>query len=229
MIRDFNQYIKLLRKLLPRGRAWNPDGVVFSQVLAGKAVELARVDTRIDDLMRERDTRYTVELLPEQEAEYGIALITGGFNSAAFSNGFAAPATNAERQLALNTKLRKLGALTKAYYIALAATLGYTVTIDQYTPFWSGLGVSGQACGDQTNIFYWRVNVYTSPYKPVIGYNDLIALLTPLRPAHTIILWSLVGPAFSNGFSNGFNSLPAGVPNSPFSLGFNMGFGGGSK
>src|SRR4030042_558420 len=144
MARDFNSYLRLLKSLLPKGRAWTQDGVLI-ELLTGEAVELARIDARVDDLLIERDTRTTTELIAEHEADFSLP--DECLKSITM--------TLTERRTRLTTKLRELGSLHKQYYINLAATLGYTITIDEFKPAWCGLAVANDPCGDQNNLFYW--------------------------------------------------------------------------
>lgn len=217
MARDWNAYYRLLRSLLPRGRAWTPDSGTLKEFLQGKAVELARLDSRVEDLLIERSTLTANELLPEHETDFGLP------------DGCLDPSvmTMAERRAALNTKLRTLGTLRKNYYIALAESLGYTgVTIDEYVPFWCGLGVSGDPCGDQEMLFYWTLKWTYDMTKPMQDGQDIECLATRYRPAHTVLIVQLVGPGFSNGFSNGFYAVPP-IDLSlggGFSVGFESGF-----
>lgn len=221
MARDFNSYLRLLKSLLPKGRAWTQDGVLI-ELLTGEAVELARIDARVDDLLIERDTRTTTELIAEHEADFSLP--DECLKSITM--------TLTERRTRLTTKLRELGSLHKQYYINLAATLGYTITIDEFKPAWCGLAVANDPCGDQNNLFYWLVNVHYNFVEPFIDYPDLECILNKLRPAHTVALFRIYGPGFSNGFSSGFNAMPAadltiGGFSKGFSKGFNVHYGGG--
>lgn len=223
MARDWQAYRRLLRSLLPRGRAWQPDVGFFAELLGGMAVELARIDARIDDLMREASTLTASELLPEFELDYGL-LNDPSLDLTKYSNSGI--------QAILNMRLRSLGSLRPNYYVDLAAAYGITVTIDEFTPMWAGLGVCGEPCGDQQNIFYWRVNVVynlealyldalaegtiladgaefaglLSAY--LMDYSYLATLFEKLKPVHTVVLWKSIGPAFSDAFSNDFDSMP---------------------
>jgi hypothetical protein len=133
--------------------------------------------------------------------------------------------TTAERQTALLAKLRATGRLNKQYYIDLAATLGYTVHIDEYTPAWCGIVVCGEPCGAQTNLFYWLVNVHYDFNTPFTDYNDLQCVVNRLKPAHTVVLFAVYGPGFDNGFSSGFLAMPtADLTQGGFDTGFANGF-----
>ncbi len=232
MIRDLNAYKRLLTAILPRGRAWRGDDAFRDELLTGEAVELARVDTRMNDLLVESDVRTTTELIGEHETDFGLP-------------DYIFPVVglpNAQRRDQLLTKLRMLGGLNKQYYIDRAADLGWTITITEYTPAWCGMVVCGDPCGGQKNIFYWRVNIdilsprFVLPFadgsvfadgSELAGgqsdYSDLMALIQAYKPVHTIPLFTVTGPGFSNGFSTGFASMPAQVQQS-FSSGFNSGF-----
>ncbi len=212
MAKDYTSYLQLLLSLLPKGKAWNRNDPVLSQLLTGEAVELARVDSRVDDLIEERDTRTAVELLPEYEEDYGLS---------------AGILSTAQREAACNTKLRATGSLLKTYYIALAATLGYTVTIDEYTPAWAGLWKAGQPCGDQTNLFYWTVNIsYTVAESPAfVTYANLVTLLEEIKPAHTHIIYQIYGPEYSYAFSTAFAAMPSlNQSMGSFNIGFSSAF-----
>ena len=66
-------YLRLLQKLLPPGKAWTRDiDSRLTQLMHGEAEELARVDARSEDLKRERDTRRTLELITEHEADFDL-------------------------------------------------------------------------------------------------------------------------------------------------------------
>lgn len=211
MSKTASAYKRLLQALRPRGRAWRQGDPLQEQLFAGWAEELARVDSRVDDFLREADVSTTVELITEHEEDYG--LIAGALSIA-------------ERQTALLAKLVETGTLTKDYYIGLAAVLGYTITIDEYVPAWAGIWTAGQPCGDQQNLFFWTVNIsYVVSDSPAfVSYDNLIQLFNQIKPAHTTIIYQLSGPGFSNGFSAGFFALPS--MNQSMG-GFNIGFGYG--
>lgn len=67
-------YARMLRALLPPGRAWREgwEGVLAGALRAA-ADELARVSARAADLLRESDPRQADELLSDFEADLGLA------------------------------------------------------------------------------------------------------------------------------------------------------------
>ncbi|MFV1975493.1 MAG: putative phage tail protein [Candidatus Scalindua sp.] len=198
-------YLRLLQSLIPLGKAWNRDeDSVLTEFLYAHADELSLIDGRSDDLITERDVRNTVELLLNHESELDMP-----------GEYLDLPGTVAERKTDLLEKLTRLGQHDKTYLIAFAADLGYTITIIEYSPFWSGVGVSGDPCGDQQNIFHWTINT------SIHGISLLDYLFQYIKPAHTVLDFNYEGSrGFSTGFSVGFASLNIGG----FSLGFGKGF-----
>jgi uncharacterized protein YmfQ (DUF2313 family) len=117
------------------------------------------------------------------------------------------PATDAQlqgRRDAVVQKLRDIGGLSRAYYISLAATLGWTITIDEYLPFMSGWARSGDVDYDEDVCWIWRVNVAgNAAYSFRSGLsvagegltwwtaNDILeALIDELKPAHTAVIFN---------------------------------------
>jgi uncharacterized protein YmfQ (DUF2313 family) len=109
-----------------------------------------------------------------------------------------------KRRNAVALKLRERGGLSRAYFIALAATLGWTITIDELMPFQCGWN----RCGDALYIvdvrWIWRVNVSgQSVYTFQAGIaatgerlcwwaaaTDLETVFNNLKPAHTYVIFS---------------------------------------
>lgn len=66
-------YARALKALLPPGRLWRLDAEsIVTETLTACADELARVDGRAKDLLREADPTTTDELLPDFEAIFGL-------------------------------------------------------------------------------------------------------------------------------------------------------------
>jgi uncharacterized protein YmfQ (DUF2313 family) len=231
-------YKRLLQRLLPPGKAWTrAPGAALTEVLTGAAQVLARLDTQIEKIVTERDTRTTIDLLREHEIDLGLP-----------DECTEVGATIEERRKAAHAKLIALGALSPAYYIGLAEALGYTVTIDEFTPFWCGVGACGDPCGEQENIFFWRVNIETTevsvfftagssqcgdPLQTALQGNEVVCLLRRLKPGHTQLIFQLVGPAFDKGYDSGFDSLRSdsgdyldGAYSQAFSLAYDVNHGG---
>lgn len=134
------EYAHAFNGLLPTGPAWprEPD-TVLQTVIAGLAgIWGDPVETLAALLLtQESDPRATVVLLPDWERAFGLP-----------DPCAPPPGSIADRQLALVTKMTLLGAQSRAFFIGVAAQLGYTVTIDEWSPFMCGIS----RCGDTRNL-----------------------------------------------------------------------------
>lgn len=120
--------------LLPRGPAW-PRGLdsVLMQILAGQAVEWSRLDARAEVLLAtETDPRFTTEMLDSWERAFGLP-----------EECMVAPTTMADRRRALVRKVTELGGQSRAFFIALAEYLGYSITITEFQPWTVGISEVG--------------------------------------------------------------------------------------
>jgi uncharacterized protein YmfQ (DUF2313 family) len=114
-----DQYREQLRALLPPGKALDDGGQgTLTQLLDGLAQELARVDARGDALIEESLPDSTLELLADWERNAGLP-----------DDCTPAGQTIPQRRSALVARLTGNSGPSKPYLIALAASLGYTVTI----------------------------------------------------------------------------------------------------
>lgn len=104
-------------------------------------------------------------------------------------------------------KMRELGGLDKPYFIALAQAVGYTIEIDDITPFMAGWGRAGDAVYVVEAVHVWRVRVFsghpvylfragTSAAGEKLGwwdvFTDLETLLNDLKPAHTSVIFQYI-------------------------------------
>lgn len=120
-----SDYQAHLQALQPRGPAWARDGSdSFGRQLAAYADELARLDARSGQLIEEADPRTTSEMLLDWERVAGLP--DGCVSDAGISQ------TLSQRRAALLTRLTMIGGQSITYYIALAATLGYAITITEF-------------------------------------------------------------------------------------------------
>jgi uncharacterized protein YmfQ (DUF2313 family) len=105
------------------------------------------------------------------------------------------------RRDAVIRKLRELGGLSRDYFITLAASIGWTITIDEFQPFMAGWS----RCGDALNIeearWIWQVTAADPAYYSFrsglscsgerLGWNPssgaLETLFNELKPAHTYV------------------------------------------
>lgn len=118
-------YLAQLQGLLPPGPAWpgDPDARL-TRLLQALADEAARVDGRAVLLVEEADPRTTAELLADWERVAGLpdpCVVAAGVTQ-----------STAPRRAALLARLTTLGGQSPAYFIALAASLGYVITITEF-------------------------------------------------------------------------------------------------
>lgn len=108
------------------------------------------------------------------------------------------------RRDAVVRKLRELGGLSRNYFITLAASIGWTITIDELQPFMAGWGRCGDTIYDEAVRWIWRVNI---PGHSVYFFRagsscagerltwwtpnaKLEELFNDLKPAHTYVIFN---------------------------------------
>jgi len=186
-------YQQMLAGLMPQGPAWPTEpGTETALTLAGLAQELARLDARIDRLIEEADPRTALELLADWERLTGLP-----------TPCMAGQAQNLDqRRAAVVAQLTGLGGQRPADYIALAAALGYTITITEFFPLSWGM-TWGAAWAGVDWAYGWQINApqttRTFAQFGVNGWGDrwsawgnllLECVIRPRIPAHTIILFT---------------------------------------
>lgn len=180
-------YLVELQGLLPVGPAWprDPDSELTLR-LAADAEEFARVDARIDDLVNESDPRSASEMLADWERVVGLP------------DGCTGPLSGlAARRAAVIGRLTAEGGQSQPYYIALAATLGFEITISEHEVHTCDSDCD-EPINDLTWRFVWDVNVAEAVTvrestcmdgceTPLANWgNELLeCALSRLKPAHT--------------------------------------------
>lgn len=183
-------YLSQLQALLPTGAAWprEPD-TVLTTVLAAMADGLARAHNRALDLIEEADPRTTLELLADWERVCGLPDPCSG-----------QAATIAERRAQVVARLTATGGQSPAYFIALAAALGFDITITERRARYYGRRRHGTPYGGEEMQRIWEVHLppelvfrrhhgqgfHGEPFASW-GAQSLICMLERLKPAHTII------------------------------------------
>lgn len=175
-------YARQLKELLPRGAAFLREPASWtSKVLLGIAEELARVDSRGRDLLEEWDPRTTEELLEDWERVLGLP-----------DEGEALGATLEERRLAVVQKLVARGGQSRAFFVALALSIGFVVTI---TEFHADVLRVGFRVGDRVYgtawSHAWQVDVDLAASTSAVGYaSDLLeAAIGRAKPAHSTVIF----------------------------------------
>lgn len=181
-----DDYSEVLHALRPVG----PAMAVNDPVLQGLSVEFSRVHNRLGDLVRESDPRTVNELLTDWEIAFGLP-----------DSCCASTATFQQRIDALVARVRGAGTPTAQYFIDLAATVGYSITIDELDAFTVGSGVVDPLYPDSIR-FVWQVNslLTTSAFFDVrsdvsaalsVWGNALLeCIINRAKPAHTYVQFS---------------------------------------
>lgn len=188
-------YQAQLAALLPGGFAWPREAdAVLARLLLAWADELARVDGRAADLLDEAAPRTTAELLADWERVAGLP------DSCVAAQGISQ--TTGQRRAALVAKITSAGGQSVAYFVALAASLGYAITISEFSPFVAG-SVAGASLTNGAWAYAWTVNApltsiseftagSASAGDPLRAWgNELLeCVLSRLAPAHTHALFA---------------------------------------
>ena len=187
-------YADHLNQLLPLGEAWprDPDSVL-GRVLLGLAGVLARAHNRALDLVEEADPRTAVEMLPDWERICGLPDDCG-----------EPPVTLIQRRQTVVSRLTSRGGQSRAYFIAVAAELGFQITITEFSPFRAGDPCESPVC-DEAWIYVWQVN---APSETIVEFAAGSGANEPLRawgnqtleceigwrkPGHTEVLFTYEG------------------------------------
>jgi uncharacterized protein YmfQ (DUF2313 family) len=184
-------YARQLKQLLPLGQAWNLEPTSnLSKLLTGVADECARIDGRGVTLFAEADPRTAFELLTDWERVLGLP-----------NPCVTTEQSLAQRRAAVLAQLISLGGQTPAYFIEIAAALGYAVTIAEFTPHDVNDDV-GQPIDGDAWAYAWQVNAplntigelsVDDPVSEPIAWWGNVALecvLTRLKPAHTFVIFA---------------------------------------
>lgn len=188
------EFLAALQAMLPQGAAWPRDPeAVLTQLLDAVADRLAVVQARIVTVLEvESLPPVTAELLPDWERAFGLP------------DACAAPDdSTVARRAALVARVIERGGQSRAYFIAYAAALGFTVTITEFRPSRIGEAEIGDPIYDDAWAHTWRIN---APATTVIegriglstigdpirdwGNDRLECALSHLKPAQTALLFA---------------------------------------
>ncbi len=188
-----DQYREQLTALAPPGRAV-PDqsDSNWQRLLQALAEEYSRVDGRLQALLKEGNPESTNELLPDWER---LLDLPGPCDTL--------PETIQERRLAAHGKLIRVGGANPRYFIELAQSLGYDITITEFRPFRAGFSAAGDSLTNDEWLHHWMVNAaetavvefsagQSAAGEPVRswGEDQLECPVQQLKPAHTVVNFS---------------------------------------
>jgi len=185
-------YLNQLQALLPQGPAWarDPDAVL-TRLLSALSEEFARIDARAGQVIDEADPRNTTELLVDWERVAGLSALSPLDGSLLSTD---------QRRANLVSRITERGGQSPAYYIAMAARMGFVITITEFKEWSVGDSVDAPLYGFDWN-FAWRVNapaVTAQEWSVDSTVDDPFAIwfegllleraLLDDKPAHTILL-----------------------------------------
>lgn len=171
-----SQYIRMLKGLFPRGRAWNTNTTsIWHKMLDAMAAELVRIDGRADDLLNEADPSTATELLTEWER---IVQLPDHVQT-------ALSGTLAQRRLDVLRKLTLRGGQSRQFFIDMAAAFGYTVRIEEPAQF----RVGRNRCGDRLYGEGWLHYFFIWSTVFTVGNTTLESVVGNAKPAHTEVLF----------------------------------------
>jgi len=184
-------YLSQLQALLPQGLAWaKRQDSALARLLSAFADEFARIDARLERLLDEADPRTTSELLYDWERVAGLPDDCVG-ESGSLS----------ERRTLLVAKITNVGGQSPQFFIDLAASLGYTVTITEFNPYTVDSYVNDSLYGIYW-VFVWQVNAALNTVRrftvggfvndPLASWGNTIleCAIGEMKPAHTTVHFS---------------------------------------
>lgn len=178
------QHASLLKQLLPA--SYDTGSRVLSALLQAEGNALDAAVLLSDQLLAEDDPRTAMQLIPDWERVLG--------NSA--------NADTASRRAFLVGKLNEVGGQSKQYFIDLAKSLGFVITIDEFGPANVLADVMAPMYTSEW-YFVWRINAAVNAnYRQATvmdtvmdafaswGNADFEAAMREDAPAHTQVLFA---------------------------------------
>jgi uncharacterized protein YmfQ (DUF2313 family) len=181
MANSLEVYKNILRKLLPRGKAWQSNKNDFTNLIDGLCPEFKRFNDRAENLINEIDLYKTVELLEDFEKELGI---TPDKDS-----------TIIERRNNVISRINTTGGQSKDYIISVINKLGFLAKIEEFEPFQAG-SAAGEILTNSDWLFAFRITTEEIKLSVKIFLIDII---NKIKPAHTIAMFDYKMAYFEAG------------------------------
>lgn len=179
--------------LLPPGPAWSvEDSANAAALIAGLTQEFARVKAAADGLAGEADPRTTFLLLADFQRIFGLP-------TACMAN---ISQSLAQQRQALVAQMNNTGGQSPAYFIALAAAAGFTITIKEFFTA-TVLSTVNAPLNGAAWAYAWQVNA--SLTSPVTDATVASAVSDPLRSWGNALLECLINrykPAHTSVYFN---------------------------
>lgn len=185
-------YAGAMARLLPTGRIWRTDnGAMLQKTLAALSPTYTRSTAAAAQVLVDGRPDTTFNLLEEWEKSLGLP-----------DPCTAANPSLQQRQAAVRAQFGARGALTKASFIAMAAALGFTITITEFKPFAVDDSVDLPLLEPEWS-FIWQVNApqivtgYFSVDQSAVDdpledffAGELVCRITRNAPAETLVLFA---------------------------------------
>lgn len=186
-------YMAAFQSLLPRGRVWSRDpDTTLAATVAGLTEIYERTNARANDLIAEAFPATTFELLPEWEATLGLPDPCAGISP-----------TIQQRRGQVLARFCGTGGQSAGYMINYAHSLGYIVTITQFTASRAGQSRVGQPMCSEAWTSVWMVNApnntvtrsrvgLSAAGEPLASWGNQVLRceLQAIAPAHTTLLFN---------------------------------------
>lgn len=173
-------YARQLAQLLPRGVLWRLEqGSWLTALLLAIGDELARTDDRGDRLIAEWDPRSALETLEDWERVLGLVPVSADDTVA--------------RQVAAARQLAMRGGQTAAYFIELAARLGFVATIAETAAHTWRMDVDLAASSATYTLRTNEARAGTARAGDRVASRDvaeLEAVILREKPAHTVVTFN---------------------------------------
>lgn len=175
------KYKSLLKKLLPQGKAWISEaGSTIDDLFGAMAVELCRVDDRVNDLLGEADPRTTVELLTLWERMLALPDECTPEDQDA-----------SERRNQIVQKLTAIGALNEEFYEFLGLQLGFVIDVVTPHEFVAGSNAGDLLFGFDEERFEAGDNA--GEFLTVYGWKYFFLVYLPATAAEFFVAGSNAG------------------------------------
>jgi uncharacterized protein YmfQ (DUF2313 family) len=209
-------YLWQFQRLLPRGRVWHRGwGTAQAEQLITLMPQWVRLHVTAAGLLGDAFPCSTVQLLPEWEATLGLP-----------DPCVQPPNTMIQqRQAAVCAKFAARGGCSQQYFIDLAASLGYDITITTYAPFRAGVSRVGTPLYSSAWASAWMIEIIGAPdaityFRAGISavgerladwtVSELQCLFEAIAPANTVPLfeyfetsiWDVGASVWDGGTSN---------------------------
>ena len=186
-------FAALMQSMLPRGAVWprDPD-TVQTQCFAALAPTYKRLNDRCNNLLVDAFPATTNELLSDWESSLGLPDPCLG----------QSPSVELRRAHVV-AKLTLRGGQSIEYFEAIAAAIGYAISITPFSPFRVGVSRVGTPLYGRDWAFAWQVNAPATTIQPfrvgqsavgdplrAWGNTALECLIREYAPAHTIVLFA---------------------------------------